>query len=311
MDSSPDAAQRVFSLPELLEPILFYAGVAKYGSNTRKTSKENANRMAEAKDFQRSQDAAAGMRFLLCSAKRVNSQWNAVIESSSMIQEALFLKWDKRNAAMFSRFNPLLVSTFTWGYFHDGTFPKEINREALACEGASWRRMYPVFPPVDTFETWETHMTGYWDYDTKGVIPEKLFEADGGLRMGLLFDLAEEWKDNTRESGFRVRWSGKIDLNDPAMLEQLDEREIEYAGYQPDQATQVAYFSDPITWFIDQSRLIERAHTTVALVDRARLTMEKTDRSPNLFRNAYAKLASNGKQWSLKDIERGESWRSK
>lgn len=223
MDPRHSAAARVFALPELLEVIFLYvvppsspigpAGIVYLDegrepgpSGSPKPFPEYGKRILKTK--------AEGMRFLLCSAQRVNRTWNAVIASSSAIQEALFLKWvrGKDDAPVF---NPLLVSTFIWGYFKPVGFPadREGFPKVISYAKASWRQMFPVLPPIQELNAYkQTVAGGYWCENCNGMLPAEKLQADGGLRMGLLFDIVEDWHDAGTAEMFTVTWWGPVDF---------------------------------------------------------------------------------------------------
>lgn len=233
------AAAKVFAIPELLEPILLFSAlpspplslkaVKRKVSNEKspiKTSKKGSgNGNIDAfyqkrfgspnppKDLIDCYESSKGVRFLLTSALVVNKFWNSVINDSAAIQEVLFFNW---RGIVYPKekptFNPLLVSTFTWGYFHDRLPLSEERdrkiRKSIIYKNASWRKMLPVVPPIREVKVHQEELTSYWDYDRGGTIPlEKDF-----LYMGLLFDLVEEATEPGDSSIFSLTWSGSIDM---------------------------------------------------------------------------------------------------
>tara|TARA_R110002003_G_scaffold9_14_gene475 strand:- start:15970 stop:16329 length:360 start_codon:yes stop_codon:yes gene_type:complete len=87
--------------------------------------------------------------------------------------------------------------------------------KALLYEKASWRDMFPVVPPIRDVDV-EWRMSGpSFPGDMRRVekvIFDELDENDG-LRMGLLFDICEEWKGPDKHLGFGIEWMCDGDEN--------------------------------------------------------------------------------------------------
>src|SRR5436190_21747513 len=122
-------------------------------------------------------EPAIAMRFLLTSAMRVSRAWHALIASSPRLQGALFflhVRSPVNSEGNQARFNPLLLSVFpywfqlwsgdSWDVLCEALFstPREMNPDVVSEAGgtypgiahpnASWRRMYPVLPPIRRVE---------------------------------------------------------------------------------------------------------------------------------------------------------------
>jgi hypothetical protein len=223
MATVPSAVSKVFAIPELLEPILIFSALPSCSLEFEHENKEleDGERLkiclgieTPPQDLVDCFAMSKGIRFILTSALRVNKFWNSVINESVAIQEVVFLKW---SGVIYSKekpiFNPLLVSTFTWGYFHRalplGEERDKTIRESIIYESASWRRMLPVVPPVKEIIVHREELTSYWDYDQGGKI--SLGEDD--LHMDLLFDIVEEATEPVDGSSFNLTWLGSIDMS--------------------------------------------------------------------------------------------------
>ncbi|KAH7090429.1 hypothetical protein FB567DRAFT_290968 [Paraphoma chrysanthemicola] len=332
------SAQRVFGITELLERILLFANaklsnvdVSKFPTTHRFdrflaswTGAEPRATVDHEKSHGREYDLAilgrqaAGMRWLLCKACRVNRRFHDVIFQSPSIQQALFLRWRKtRDRSNTPMFNPLLASKFHWGYFHPvdpvparppQTFPAHKKKfvKALLYEKASWRDMFPVLPPIrhvdverrspgkyspGTYRTEDSMRTGSINFD-------QLDENDG-LRMGVLFDICEEWNKTDKNISFGVEWmcSGNVDPN--LRLERLDTRAhaisphiLGFAGL---------FFALRLRH--SRGEATELHHATS--IDRIVILLCHYAHSlrGSLNQTTYAKIESEAKAWSMNSID--------
>ncbi|KAF2676041.1 hypothetical protein K458DRAFT_195011 [Lentithecium fluviatile CBS 122367] len=220
MTQYPSAVSRVFSIHELTETILLRAYNLSIPAPTLSPNPKAANSTEYKQAFLLPAKAhSAGMRWLLCTANRVNRFWNTVLSTSPTLQQHLFFQWRGTQRDRDVKFNPLLASTFTWGYFtyNNKICPDDLYtetskfREAIVYPAASWRKMFPVVPPVrymyvdQRLHTEQGIGTGHIDLD--GVL------QNDGLRMGMLFDVAEEWKKPFYGSSFNLAWMGDVDVH--------------------------------------------------------------------------------------------------
>lgn len=292
MLTASGAAAKVFAIPELLEPILLYAALPdplptdqtaieqSYGITSPPGTQLAPSELPS--DLIKCIARSRGLRFILTSALRVNKLWNAVITDSRAIQETLFFRW---GGTVYSSsrptFNPLLASTFTWGYFFNLPLSAERDakiRESIVYEKASWRTMFPVVPPVREFRVTCENLTDYWDYYSIGEIPLPTVGQKDGLRMGLLFDVFEEFGGGYNQS---VTWSRAT-------------------GYAPDLAQ--IWAGPPKGSFLDATSV-----GSVQLWDKT--ASERRGRTENV--RMHPKLVSKGKQWGHKCINWTENIRTK
>ncbi|KAF2116773.1 hypothetical protein BDV96DRAFT_631067 [Lophiotrema nucula] len=324
MDTVQCAASRVLALPELLEIIFLYAVLPgskpkparlerKYVEQENKkerlavASSRSPRELAAANDLEKCKKRAEGMCFILCSAKRVNRTWNAVIGSSKAIQEALFFRWHGHGDCT-PTFNPLLVSKFKWGYFHKGgDFP---DRTVSFCgpltyEKASWRDMYPMLPPFRQVKIFKFQTGGYYDEHQTGEMSSVKLQKSGATTMGMLFDICEEWKEPDPKTEFRVRW------------------ELDWGtyGFKNDRERRAAAYTNPfVTEFASEQHVVmgapldhvqESSQRSAPVVSLASISLNHYDRFGTNhvtgFHDGigYPKLKSDGKKWSLDDFEWG------
>lgn len=134
---------------------------------------------------------AAKLRFLLTSAIRVNRTWHDVIISSSKLQRALFLRSPSFpvNAENEPRFNALLLSVFPKLFRPSSNSVSwyEVKGicNAVMHPNATWRRMYPMLPPVRRVPVIVTIYLG------EGVLEKSYGEikiSQEGLTMSDLYD---------------------------------------------------------------------------------------------------------------------------
>ncbi|KAF2257282.1 hypothetical protein BU26DRAFT_40374 [Trematosphaeria pertusa] len=221
MAETYSSVSRVFAIPELTESILLHT----YALCTTATgaSEHEPRSISWKNDINDLKAESNGMRWLLCTANRVNRFWNSIISTSAPIQERLFLQWHSRQNRTL-KYNPLMASKFTWGYIgRYKVFPcgEEKFLQALLYRDASWRRMFPVVPPVRRVEVHQEIRPGrFADNERKNgrIALDDLPEKDG-LRMGMLFDIAEEWKKPLNASLFHVKWVGDVDIEKIRMEE--------------------------------------------------------------------------------------------
>jgi hypothetical protein len=174
---------------------------------------------------------------LLVNAQLVCHDWNNLIRTSIPLQQNLFFSPLSsptlgNKASQPPRFNTLLQASFpSWfndkrNYFgRDNQFntlpwkdsPKKV--EAHMREGASWRKMLPIQPPVRTVKVVKhTHRRG-GNSVQKGQV-----RFEDGVRMGALYDYA--WKTVLRPiSSFCMKWQ-----IDPALDEESRDGELEGLG---------------------------------------------------------------------------------
>ncbi|KAH7075707.1 hypothetical protein BKA63DRAFT_305156 [Paraphoma chrysanthemicola] len=336
METSP--AQRVFGITELLERILLFANarlskvdVSKFPTTHRfdrfpatwtgaepRAMVDYENSHGREYDLTVLRRQAGGMRWLLCKACRVSRQFHDVIFQSPSVQQALFLHWRKtRDQNSTPMFNPLLAYKFHWGYFHPvdsdpnrppQTFPALRKKfvKALLYEKAIWRDMFPVVPPIRHVDV-ERRSPGRYspgvyrieDYMRTGKINFDQLDEDDGLRMGLLFDLCEEWNEEDKNIGFFVEWMCSGDVDPSLRLERTHMRahaisphSLGFAGL---------FFALRLRHSRGEST--ELYHATS--VDRIVILLchyAHSFRMP-LLRTTYTKIESEAKAWSMNSID--------
>ncbi|KAJ7187354.1 hypothetical protein C8R46DRAFT_870291, partial [Mycena filopes] len=136
------------------------------------------------------------LRDLLIAAPRVCKLWNAMILTPAL-QRLLFFQPDpnstaRRNALLTAAFPPFFAPEDADGDYPSGpasilAMPWASAPEAFRRKSASWRRMLVVQPPARTLLMTNTHHTPGGTYQRHGRV--SLNPGDGGLRMGLLYDL--------------------------------------------------------------------------------------------------------------------------
>ncbi|KAF2036381.1 hypothetical protein EK21DRAFT_106483 [Setomelanomma holmii] len=256
------------------------------------------------------------MRWLLCRASRVNRHFNDVIRQSPSVQEALFLR--RRNLRYRDstpEFNPLLVYRFHWGYFHPVLAPeparppqgfpihKKKLLRAIEYEKASWREMFPVLPPIRNVVVERrspgTFFTG--DKVRTGRVSFKELDNNDGLRMGLLFDICEEWKEPKENVAFGIEWMCTGDLDPRLRLERspsiirahkISPRVLGFAGMLFALRTQH-----------NQGSSTELMHVTS--VDGIVILLQRFNESLRWAMNqgAYPKIESQAKAWSMNSVD--------
>lgn len=235
MDSEHSAASRVFAIAELLEPILVYAACTPWPHEEGHILESRAVRRYTEEEFvfyQRPGDIpwgsehdvarlkakTDGMRWLLCKANRVDRFFHSTIANSLPLQKFLFMRWNGKEDSI-PRFNPMLASKFIWGYFHRLQYPEYRHRfkKRICYEKATWRKMFPVIPPVQNVQVVELTKKN-WDIQTRRSdhrLRTGRISVDGneGLRMGMMFDIGEEWHKPTKRFKFFITWFGEFDSN--------------------------------------------------------------------------------------------------
>ncbi|KAE8353043.1 hypothetical protein BDV28DRAFT_148467 [Aspergillus coremiiformis] len=160
---------RIFLIPEILEKILLHTDIGT----------------------------------LLTSAQRVCCYWNALIQRSSPLQEALFFKPVEDNPRHGTKRirNPLLESRLWPQLFRkrfrflkarpnvpsSSNFPKidPIDEDVYLRDGASWRRMLIQQPPTRYMGIVELHST--WGRDDLTLTQIGFKHGGGSLLMGRLY----------------------------------------------------------------------------------------------------------------------------
>ncbi|KAJ6584376.1 hypothetical protein B0H19DRAFT_1104870 [Mycena capillaripes] len=166
------------------------------------------------------------MRDLLVSAPRVSKTWRALTLTPTL-QRILFFQPDPSSTAQKSRptQNPLLVEFFPpffipdlehwerW-YWPDANAIKAMPwakaPEAFRRREASWRRMLVVQPPARMMRVMERCHSRRGDSKRRGVL--RVDDLEGGLRMGVLYDLVVPLVDR-EESSFCTRWHCDADID--------------------------------------------------------------------------------------------------
>lgn len=181
------AQEQVFSLPEIVEKILFQLPV----------------------------------RDLLVNAQLVCRGWNTAVKSPTL-QQALFFQLKLENKDYEPRFNPLLKKVFPpWfsknqknAYAHGKVFAEldwYSSHEKIADyarKEASWRQMLPVQPPPTTLEVDAITSAMVGRRQSKGKVNFK-----DGVRMGTLYDYAQKTVSRPISS-FWVEWKMFRPMND-------------------------------------------------------------------------------------------------
>ncbi|KAI0455926.1 hypothetical protein F5B21DRAFT_470190 [Xylaria acuta] len=165
------------------------------------------------------------LRTLLTTAQLVSRQWHELITSSPALKQALYFEPIVRPSGPATH-NPLLAEVFP-PWFPKQTKdeqpdvtkpPKMINREdfgslpmaqasrrhAFMHPDATWRRMLVQQPPVLRLGRWTASHAMMGDFHH---FP--LQEFPDGLRMGSLYDLAQDWVRQA-VSGFNVFWDPSV-----------------------------------------------------------------------------------------------------
>ncbi|KAF2268148.1 hypothetical protein CC78DRAFT_613361 [Lojkania enalia] len=318
MDAVESAASRVLCLPELLEPILFYAGLSTQNPSSTTDGRSEINweskdhvLLAAVRDMAELRKKAYGMRFVLCNANQVNRRWNAVIQSSPDIQEVLFMKWHDRKDNV-SRFNPLLALKFTWGYFHSHSFPQRDKRyqDAVVRANASWRCMYPVLPPIRQVVASELEENEYNRHSYRsGYISTRMLKRMDGLRMDLLFDIAEAWMWNRHYKSvkFEIEWQGTVDWDDPEVTESL----INLRG-QAHPISVKRFANDPVKILLGTADGKCHREAPARTIDQVRIILTQSSKHPNGLpgSHVYKHLQSGSERWGLENIVWGsrQTW---
>ena len=149
--------------------------------------------------------------------QRVNKEWKTVIDTDPLLQQALFLQpqpiltesnLDTEGSRV--ELNPLLLKAFpdwltstspTFGSIRFSESPwikDDTSKLIFLRREASWRRMLVCQPPVQALEVRHYHIPFGKPSLIKGMIT---CQENDGVRMGLLYDLAE-WKVHRRGLSF-------------------------------------------------------------------------------------------------------------
>jgi hypothetical protein len=206
--------------------------------------------------------------------QRVSRTFKAVIDASPMIQEALFFR--ARPASSDGRvidFNPLLGEAFPcWFALHVKTARraqevshlKEVEQDmpsdlikARRRKEASWRRMFPAQPPPQTFEIIQiSHGRGGNSYTFAKIPYDK--PCQGGVRMGALYDMAEEHVSRHRVSSFWVDWYDQMQPRQPWISKKLQWEVVDAAllSAKPNTVTLTQYHVQQCRREIDQGQSI-------------------------------------------------------
>ena len=160
---------------------------------------------------------------VLVNAQRINHAWKTLINSSPLLQRALFFQ-PELLPGIEPRINPLLQQLFPIffdvpGIGEDNAQYQKMRwaedfaaldwnssnckQKAYSRATASWRQMLPVQPPIRTLELIKVTHAQIGDGQCSG---EKVFED--GVRMGTLWDLVEDGvkKPITK---FGIKWVGE------------------------------------------------------------------------------------------------------
>jgi hypothetical protein len=166
---------------------------------------------------------------LLINAQRVNHLFHDLITSSRSLQQALFFRPSQDNSYGEVHYNSLLQKKFppwfedkwliarTYRLSHhkhfwrlDWNSSKE-RTDAYARKEASWRRMLVAQPPVqDLIVKVRTEAMG-GPTQRKGEL-----KFEDGLRMGLFYDLVQDFVERQPATYFVIRWYS------PSLFEDLD-----------------------------------------------------------------------------------------
>jgi hypothetical protein len=166
---------------------------------------------------------------LLINAQRVNHLFHDLITSSRSLQQALFFCPSQDNSYGEVHYNSLLQKKFppwfedkwlmarTYRLFDhkhfwrlDWNSSKE-RTDAYARKEASWRRMLVAQPPVqDLIVKVRTEAMG-GPTQRKGEL-----KFEDGLRMGLFYDLVQDFVEHQPATYFVIRWYS------PSLFEDLD-----------------------------------------------------------------------------------------
>lgn len=235
MEPQATTTARVFAIPELLELILLQAALPEHSQqreirrcNVYDPSSYDNHKdpdWSPSYDTKALETQARGMRFLLCTATRICRHWATVLNNSPILRQTVFMHWSGNDET--PRFNPLLAAKFFKGYFHHPLLSKSDGKfwEAMMNKDASWRRMFPVLPPVTRIDAQEQiygiaengpqirqYQSGrpfcqnFQSRQREGQISE-------GLTMGLLYNIAEAEGELAADTRFRMSWHGDADLS--------------------------------------------------------------------------------------------------
>jgi hypothetical protein len=155
------------------------------------------------------------LRDLLVHAQLVSHTWNTTIQSSTLLQQHLFLLPAQPSTSP-PKFNPLLHSSFP-PWFEDNTHNR-YNRGAefktldwnstpkkqlaYARKEASWRKMLLCQPPVHVLLIEKNRYSMGGDWHQEGSI-----NFEDGVRMGFVYDRAYEVVRRPI-SAFSMNWDG-------------------------------------------------------------------------------------------------------
>ena len=156
-------------------------------------------------------------RDLLINAALVSQSWFTTINTSAPIQQYLFLISRQTVVSEGQEFNPLLEKAFP-SWFKDTPERKrgrgaefrtlEWNEslqkmEAYRRKGASWRKMVPVQPAPCRLEVVKHTLRRHLMFGNEKE--EGWVKLKGGVTMGVIYDLTQEWARRPISS-FEVVW---------------------------------------------------------------------------------------------------------
>jgi hypothetical protein len=172
-------------------------------------------------------------QFLILTASRVCRAWNAVISSpSSELQIALWLRPAPSPSSLFQK--PLIFNDILWpllpGYFKDAKpkwewrpdpllsdLPWVKNPSAWNTASAKWRDMILVQPLCTRLKVRKMIVSSTASSKLTVV------ECPEGFRLGLLYELIEDWVEVTTDRGYREVMARE----DQEWLDFLDEPEVD------------------------------------------------------------------------------------
>ncbi|KAJ6584380.1 hypothetical protein B0H19DRAFT_1104882 [Mycena capillaripes] len=172
------------------------------------------------------------MRDLLVTASRVSKTWRALTLAPTL-QRILFFQPDP-SASSETTQNPLLVELFPPFFipelmardserWEEGDWP-DANAikampwsrapDAFRRREASWRRMLVAQPPARTMGVIERCHDRGGDSERRGVLRVATeLDSEGGLRMGVLYDIVLPLINRT-DSSFCIRWHSDTGLDE-------------------------------------------------------------------------------------------------
>jgi len=209
--------------------------------------------------------------------QRVCHRWNDTITTSPSLQQVLFLEPSKISPKN-SRFNPLLKALFP-PFFEDpmtghpdlakciremAWYKNPQRRSAILNEKASWRRMFPMQPPVKIKQVilaqcYDCARHGRRLEASRVIRGEYHYLQHNGIRMGLLYDLLVE----LMEVNFSVEaWADWGWLSVPAYRKNISKSDLTAEELERKVAARETYMAvredhwhiNDLTWTDDDRR---------------------------------------------------------